>query len=125
METSYASLPDAVIPIGTALSQVFNGVWAYHDALQLILYASGAYAAETFILEVNQKQDATNADSGWVSAVASDNVTPLTPPAAGLSKHFGIELLGSGSFRIKCTSGNVAAARTWKVNKLWSWMSQK
>jgi hypothetical protein len=125
METSYASLPDIVIAAGQQYSQVFNGVYIYHDAVQIDMYGTGAYAAEAFAIEINQKQDATNSDTGWVSAVAIDNTTVLTPPAAGLSKHFGQELTGSGSFRIKCTGGNVAAERRWKANKLWSWMGEK
>jgi hypothetical protein len=124
METSYASLPDIVIPIGTNVSQVFNGVWAYHDAVRITIYGTGAYGAETYTIEGNQKQDATNADSGWVTLKSDDNTTNMALPPAGEMKSYETELIGTGSFRVKA-SGNVAAERRWKANKLWSWMGAK
>lgn len=124
MESSYASLPDIVIAVGTQYSQVFNGVWAYHDALQLLIYGTGAYGAETYTVEINQKQDALTGDAGWVTAKALDNATNVALPPAGESRHYGLELIGAGSFRVKA-SANVAAERRWKINKVWSWMSAK
>jgi hypothetical protein len=120
MQTSYASLPDIVIAIGQTLSQVFNGVHVYHDAVKLLFYGTGAYGAETYTIEVNQKQDATNADTGWVTAKNDDGTTNLALPPAGESETYGLSLIGSGSFRVKASAG-VAAERRWKANKIWSW----
>lgn len=124
METSYASLPDIVIASGQQYSQVFNGVYVYHDALRIMIYGTGAYGAETYTIEGNQKQDATNADTGWVTLKGNDNTTNLSLPPAGEMRSYETELTGVGSFRVKA-SANVAAERRWKANKLWSWMSSK
>ncbi len=118
MQSSYASLPDLVIGAGASTSNIFNGVYVYHDATEFILYGSGSYGVETYTLEVNQDQQATASTAGWVTA--SHAGADLTPPAAGKSKSFGIELTGAGSIRIKA-SANTAGVRTWKANKLWAW----
>ena len=118
MQSSYASLPDIVIAAGQTNSNVFNGVYVYHDATQLILYGTGAYGAETYKIQVNQDQEATNSSSGWVDLQIAG--ADVTPPAASKSKEFGVDLVSSGSFRIVASAG-VAAERRWKANKLWSW----
>lgn len=117
MSDSYASLPDLVIPNGTNVSNVLPGVYTYHDAKEIVLYGSdaGGYP-ETYTLEINQDQNATNATSGWVTA--NDLGADLTPPAAGKSKAFGEAVVAAGSLRLKAGVA-VAGNRTWKANKKW------
>jgi len=121
MITSYASLPDLVIPNGQTHSQVFNGVYVYHDAVGGIEIYSPDTLPESVYIEVNQDQLATNSSSGWKPIETFDDTgasVRLYVPGAGKAQTY-TDMIPAGSFRLTSTTA-VVADRTFKCNKLWS-----
>ena len=121
MITSYGSLPDLVIPNGSTMSQVFNGVYVYHDAIGGIQIYSPAVLPESVYIEVNKDQLATNSSPGWEEIETFDDTGAsirLFVPGAGKSQTY-TEMVTAGSFRLRSTAA-VAADRVFQCNKLWS-----
>lgn len=120
MISNYASLPDLIIPNGTDVSQVFNSVHVYSDAIGIMIY-SPSTLPETVYIEVNQDQEATASSSGWAAFETFDtsgSAINLFVPGAGKAQVYQ-EIIFSGSFRLKSTT-NVAGDRTFKCNKLYT-----
>lgn len=118
MISNAASLPDWVIPNGQTTSQVFNSPGVFGDALGLMLYGTDGSYPETYTIEANKDQQATNASSGWMTLQGGSPAADLNPPATGKAKVFP-DVVFAGSLRLKA-SGAVAATRTWQVNKVWT-----
>lgn len=118
MISNAASLPDWVIPNGQTTSQVFNSPGVYGDSVGIALYGTDGAYAETYTIEGNKDQQATNASSGWMTLQGGSPAADLNPPAAGKSKIYQ-EIVFAGSLRLKA-SGAVAATRTWQASKVWT-----
>lgn len=111
-------LPDLVIPLGTAVSNVLNSNKCYDDAESIVLYAVNVTdGALTYTIEVNPDPNATNASPNWATLQVGDEqaVGSAVPPLATFARLF-YELAAVMAFRIKA-SGNVTADRTWSADK--------
>jgi hypothetical protein len=120
MISSYATLPDLVIASGATVSNVFQGVYVFHDAIGLQIYSPDTLP-ETVYIEVNKDQQATNTSSGWKPYEVFDNAgvsINLFVPGAGKSQTYQ-EPIFAGSMRLKST-GAVGADRVFQVNKIWT-----
>lgn len=121
MISNYASLPDLVIPSGQTVSQVFNSVYVYSDAIAIMI-ESPSTLPESVYIEVNPDQLATNSSSNWSPYETFDPATAasinLYVPSAGKSQVYQ-EPVFAGSFRLTSTSA-VGADRSFKCNKLWT-----
>lgn len=120
MISSYAPLPDLVIPSGSNVSEVFNGVYVFHDANGVMLY-SPTGLTESIYFEVHQDQLAKTGDAGWCAYETFDSTGTsinMFVPGAGKAQVYQEPVL-AGSFRLKSAT-NVGADRVFKCNKLWT-----
>ena len=120
MISSFAPLPDLVIPSGTNVSEIFNGVYVFHDANGIMLY-SPTGLVESVYFEVNPNQLATSSSPNWCAYETFDPTGTsinMFVPGAGKAQVYQEPVL-AGSFRLK-SSTNVGADRIFKCNKLWT-----
>ena len=114
-----ARCADVTIPINTAVSNVIRADQQYADAVGVMIYAPAALDAHTFVFEVTRDPDAgTVVWNKYVAMPTDESPTDEAPPGAGLARaYFGLVL--ARAFRIKDSSSNVAAARTWGITKIY------
>lgn len=120
MISNFATLPDLIIPNASNVSQVFNSVYVYSDAVGVQIM-SPAGLIESVYIEINPDQLADESSPNWGPYETFDATGAsinLYVPGAGKSQTYQ-EVCYSGSFRLKSTT-NVAADRTFKCNKLWT-----
>lgn len=120
MISNYGSLPDLVIPSGQTVSQVFNSVFVYSDAVAIMI-ESPEVLPESVYIEVNPDQEATNSSTNWTPYETFDPTGAsinLYVPSAGKSQVYQ-EPVFAGSFRLTST-GPVGSNRAFKCNKIWT-----
>lgn len=114
--------PDIKIPNGSNVSNIIHSNLAYDDAEFIALQSPGTLDAHTFVLEFNFTEE-FDSNRNPVTPVFTPIFDPyigsaganLAIPAAGLAQ---IYLNPTWiSFRIRDTTGNVAADRIWKMTK--------
>ncbi len=119
MPSFQANCASLVIPIGTAVSNIFRADEVYEDAVALILYAPTTLdGADVYVIETTDNIDAV-AGSVWTVHRIGDqgSLTDLLAPAAGKSRTY-LEIIGCAALRINDQTDNVAAERIWRVTKL-------
>ncbi len=116
-QLSVVSCPDLVIPSGTNVSNIMVCNKVYDDAVALQMYSDAALEANTYIIQVSNDH-AVVAGGTWYT-YQEGGTTPVDRgcPAAGKSGTY-YDLTGVQAFRIKNNTGNVAADRTIKLDKI-------
>lgn len=112
IDQSYVSL---TIPNGTAVSNILTAKGYFGDADILQLFPPVALDAHTYIIQLTF--DVTPIASGnWYTW--NNNVSNINPPGVGISIAYPVP--ACTGLRLKDSSGNVAADRTWTVLKRWN-----
>jgi hypothetical protein len=117
MSSFYTRLTDATIAAGNNASRIISSKSEYHDAAAIAIFSPSTLDAHTFVIEVNESQDAT-ASSTW-KILEDSSGNPVGVPAAGRARWYP-ELASVGAFRIRDNTGNVAADRTFAIGKTWT-----
>lgn len=107
-------IPDAVIPNGAAVSNVFNSAKHHMTAEAIMIIAPAALDAATFTFEVNPDQNAVAASPGWATLQIGDPASDAAPPGIGKARLY-YELPAAPSWRIR-SSINQTADRIFKVS---------
>lgn len=106
--------PNITIPNGTAVSNILKSS-ELHGVETISLYGPAALdAGHTYTLEVTDDQEAT-ASSTWYTW--NNGTADLNPPQA--NKGVSYPNFAFAAFRIKDSTGNVAADRTWRSSLVW------
>lgn len=109
-----ATLTDVTIPNGTSVSRWVESDGEYSDAVNIRIGAPAGLDAHTFGFETSDDPAGTN-----VRTIYTGNPpVALSGPAASIDRDYW-DLPRFRRWRIKDTSGNVGADRTFKVSKTW------
>lgn len=112
-----ARIGKITIPNGTAVSNVIKARECYEDAEEILLEGPAALDAHTYVLEVTDDADAIFGATVWRAFQSGSPAADVAPPAAAKSIAYASGLLSADAFRIRDTSGNVAADRIWIATK--------
>lgn len=117
MSSYWTSAADITIANGTQNSNALNAREHYPGVIAIALYGPAALDAHTFIIQ--SAKDPNEAAPTFVKHRHGDpsGLVDAAPPGAGESQVY-FDLPALGQFRIRDTTGNVAAARTWQVSAL-------
>jgi hypothetical protein len=115
MSLSNVQCEPVLIPIGTAVSQIVRSRDTFDDAASISLFGPTALdGGHTYIIEVTYDPDA--AVPVWNTLQANDPPTDVSPPGASKARTY-YDLPTYKGFRIKDSTGNVAANRSWLMVK--------
>lgn len=112
MSSSFIDKLTLAIGIGTDVSSVIKRS-QYHDSASIGILAPAVLDAHTFIIQVTDDPDATSVV--WRTLKDRDGNTAFVPSQGEACWY--PDLVGFGGFRIKDTTGNVAATRTFDIIK--------
>lgn len=114
MASSPVTLPSLTIPNGSDVSNWLTSTGDYGDAVGLAIYAPASLDAHTYVIEC---APISGSPISVFQQGDSGATADCTPPGAGKARVY-YDLPALGMIRIKDQSGNVAAAREFKVAKL-------
>lgn len=111
-------MPDLTILNGQAASNIIRSKEVYSDADVIIIHAPTVLDPGTYVIEVTGDENATSS-SVWRVLQIGDPFADATPPPINKSRAY-YELSTCAAFRIKNSSQNVTADRTWGAEKSFS-----
>lgn len=114
---SLMRITDLVIPSGTAVSNLVYAKSLFEDAVGLVLIGPAAVdGGHTYIIQSGDDLEALLASQNFSTVQLGDPAADISPPGALKARSY-LELSLFPCIRIKDSTGNVAADRTWKLFK--------
>ena len=114
MSVSFADkLPNAVIPVGAAVSNVFDATYMYGDAALLGISGLDSQQSKTFTIEVSVD------NSAWSTLQAGTTLADMAVPAQGKADTY-TEPLAWPYLRIKASGNAASNPITFGMSRNWT-----